>query len=233
MVLFINRRCRHAPTGSTPSNGDQKSAHVSRGGSESQPWDDPNSQYTGSHWGPAPPCPTLSTSNAGVNHNTDFYEIVGEIGESMHEPREVVAMKARCFGSQAPAQGLSEAALNELRAKNVNFMTSMNSKSSAQRTLPKRSRDSYAKKEKWDHLTISLQCVLISCWPCGFLTSGSHQAKSMNQTLLSSYLSSVKNHMMEIGANVDNLKMTMKVLHAKRKGLKSQGKGTRPTWPVA
>ena len=42
-----------------------------------------------------------------------------------------------------------------------------------------------------------------------------------------------ENHMMEIGANVDNLKMTMKVLHAKRKGLKSQGKGTRPTWPVA
>ena len=34
--------------------------------------------------------------------------------------------------------------------------------------------------------------------------------------------------MVEIGANVDNLKMTMKVLHAKRKDLKSQGKGNTP-----
>ena len=141
---------------------------------------------------------------------------------------EVVAMKARCVRKLRTCAGALGGGVEWTAREKMNC-----SKSSAQRTLPKRSRDSYAKKEKWDHLTISLQCVLISCWPCGFLTSGSHQAKSMNQPLLSSYLSSVKNHMMEIGANVDNLKMTMKVLHAKRKGLKSQGKGTRPTWPVA
>ena len=67
---------------------------------------------------PSPPSPKPSTSNADLNHITDLDdEIVEEIDELMHEPREVVAMEAGAFGSHAPAQGLSEAALNELHAK--------------------------------------------------------------------------------------------------------------------
>ena len=43
----------------------------------------------------------------------------------MHEPQDIFAMEGGAFGSHAPAQGLSEVALNELRAKNVNFVTTI------------------------------------------------------------------------------------------------------------
>ena len=134
---------------------------------------------------PSPPSPKPSTSNADFNHNTDLDdEIVGEIDELMHEPREDVAMEAGAFGSHAPAQGLSEAALNELRAKNVNFVTSMKSKSSLRRTenTVQRLTKWLRQKGEMRSLKKSLERVLISSWPCGFLTPGSHQAKSMNLT---------------------------------------------------
>ena len=87
------------------------------------------------------------------------------------------------------------------------------------------------KKEKWDHLKFFLHNVLVNCWPCGFLTLVGHLGKIMIPTLsLDIFVG--ESHMVKIGANVDNLKMTMKVLHAKRKDLKSKRKGSKPNRPV-
>ena len=208
MLLSIYRRCGHAPTGSRPSNGGREPAPASGVGSDSEPWDDPNGQYTGSR------------------HNTDLDdEIVGEIDELMHEPREVVAMEAGAFGSHAPAQGLSEAALNELRAKNVNFVTSMKSKSSIRRTENTVQRLTKWLRQKGE--MISLKNIPTACFDQLLALWLSDIRKPSGEeyepNTLSSYFSSVKR--VEIGANGDNLKMAMKVLHAKRKDLKSQGKG--------
>ena len=180
---------------------------------------------------PSPPSPKPSTSNADLNHNTDLDdEIVEEIDELMHEPREVVAMETGAFGSHAPAQGLSEAALNELRAKNVNFVTSMKSKSSLRRTENTVQRLTKWLRQKGEMR--SLQNIPTTCFDQLLALWLSDIRKPSGEeyepNTLSSYFSSVKSHMVEIGANVDNLKMMMKVLHAKRKDLKSQGKGNTP-----